>query len=72
MAGSFSLKFGGFSPITGSSYPHIQDKMTEIARNSPILRSDCLRKFRPFPINKDTALTCIKTGHRNKPANRIY
>jgi len=45
MAGSFSLKFGSFSPITRPSYPHIKDKMTEIARNSPILRSDYLREL---------------------------
>ena len=52
MAGSFSLGFGSFSPITRPSYPHIKDKMTEIARNSPILRSDCLQEFRPFPVYK--------------------
>ena len=54
MAGSFSWKFDSFSPIAKPSNPHIQDKAAETARNSHILRSDCLREFRPFPINKDT------------------
>jgi hypothetical protein len=54
MAGPFSLEFGSFSPITRSFYPHIKDKITEIERNSPILRSDCLRELRSLPIYKDT------------------
>jgi hypothetical protein len=53
--GLFLWNSVAFHLSRGLLTPHIKDKMTEIERNSPILRSDCLRKFRPFPINKNTS-----------------